>query len=291
MSVIEVRNITKNYGSTCALNNISARIEPNMIYGLLGRNGAGKTTLLNLITNSLFPTSGVITVDGENVLENDNAIGKMFYMTEKNFYPEGMRIKEIFRWAKEFYPSFDMGYAFALCKSFGLNPNKKVKALSTGYNSIAKLIAALASNAQILIFDEPVLGLDAHHRDMFYKELLNSYIKNPKTIILSTHIIDEIADMLERVIIIKDKKVLIDESVEKILEAAYCVSGAAENVDKYIEGRKCINIEQLGSFKAATIIGETTDKDKSSAEELTLEFSKVKLQKLFIHLTGEGDRV
>ncbi len=288
MSEIEIKNITICYGKYCALENISITIEPNRIYGLLGRNGAGKTTLLNLITNRLFPSNGEIKVDGEGVWENDNAIGKIYYMTEKDLCPESMRVKEVFRWTKEFYPTFNIEYATELCKKFELNQNKKLKELSTGYGTIAKLITSLASNSPIVIFDEPVLGLDAHHRDLFYKELMANYMKHPKTIILSTHIIEEIANMLEKVIIIKDRKVIINDSTENLLKSAYCISGLAENIDRYISGKKCINVEHMSSFKSATIYEKVTDADRDNAQNLNLEFNKVELQKMFIHLTGTG---
>lgn len=288
MSVINVKNVTKYYGKTCALENVSLTIESGKIYGLLGRNGAGKTTLLNLMTNRLFPTEGEITIDGENVYENDNAIGKVFLMTEMELYPAGMKIKDIFKWTKEFYPSFDIEYANALCEKFELDPNKKKKSLSTGYNTISKLITTLASNAEIMMFDEPVLGLDAHHRELFYKELLSAYIQKPKTIVISTHIIEEISDILERVIIISGKKVIADESVEELLEKAYCVTGSAENVDKFIKDKNCINAEKIGTLKSATIAGILSDNDRQIADELKLELSKVELQKLFIYLTNPG---
>ncbi|TYQ16710.1 UNVERIFIED_CONTAM: ABC-2 type transport system ATP-binding protein [Acetivibrio alkalicellulosi] len=288
MSVIEVKNISKYYGKVCALDNISVKFESNKIYGLLGRNGAGKTTLLNLITNRLFPTEGEITIDGDTVIENDKAIEKVFYMTEKNLYDEGHTVKEIFKWTNEFYQSFDLDYAFSLCDKFDLKPSKKIKSLSTGYNSISKLITTLASNAEILIFDEPILGLDAYHRDLFYKELLANFIKKPKTIILSTHIIEEISDILEKVVVINDRKIAIDDSVEKILGNAYCVSGSSENIDQFIKGRNPVNIEQMAAFKSATITGQLNDNDREAAKKLNLQFSKVELQKLFIYLTKGG---
>lgn len=288
MGTVQVKNITKYYGKVCALENISITFETDKIYGLLGRNGAGKTTLLNLMTNRLFPTDGEIIVDGEKVVENDKAVEKIYYMSEKNLYPESMKVKDIFYWTKEFYPTFDMDYAIALCEKFELKPHKKFKALSTGYKSIAKLITAMASNAKIMILDEPVLGLDANHRDLFYKELLANYVEQPKTIILSTHIIEEIAKILERVIIIDDKKITVDDSTENLLKSAYCVSGASGDVDKYIEGKKCINIDHMASYKSATVLEKITDNDKENAGKLNLEISKVELQKLFINLTSAG---
>ena len=289
MALIKISNLTKEYGKHRVLDNVSLTIEENKIYGLLGRNGAGKTTLLNLITNRIFPSEGSIKIDDEDVIENSNAIEKIYFMTEQDLYPEGMKIKDLFKWSKEFYGNFDMDYALNLSKKFGLNINKKFKELSTGYSSICKIIITLSSGAEILLFDEPVLGLDANHRDMFYKELVANYIDEPKTIILSTHIIEEVSEILEKVIIIKDGKVLGDKEVESLLGEAYLVSGAANKVEKYIEGKKCINIESIAGFKAATIIGKLTDENKIQIRNLELETSKVELQKLFIHLTGEEE--
>ncbi|MGG7214279.1 ATP-binding cassette domain-containing protein [Clostridium nigeriense] len=289
MALIKVSNLTKEYGKHKVLDDVSLTIEENKIYGLLGRNGAGKTTLLNLMTNRIFPTEGSIKIDDEDVIENSNVLGKIYFMTEQDLYPEGMKIKDLFKWSKEFYESFDMDYALNLSKKFGLNTNKKFKELSTGYSSICKIIITLSSGAEVLLFDEPVLGLDANHRDIFYKELVANYIDKPKTIILSTHIIEEVSEILEKVIIIKDGKVLGDKEVESLLGEAYLVSGAADKVEKYIESKKCINIESIAGFKAATIIGKLTDENKIQIRNLELETSKVELQKLFIHLTGEEE--
>lgn len=286
MSSIEIKGITKDYGDTKALDNVSLKIEPNKIYGLLGRNGAGKTTLLNLMTNKIFPTSGEITIDGATVCENDETLNNIFYMMEKNLYPEALKVKEIFRWTKEFYINFDIEYAKALSDKFGLKLNKKIKELSTGYRSIFKAITALASNANIIAFDEPVLGLDANHRDMFYKELIANYSKNPKTIIISTHLIEEVANVLEEAIIIKNGRVILKESVEELLASAYTVSGEATKVDKYIEGKKCIGEEVMGKFKSVTVLESIQDKNKDMLKELDLEINKAELQKLFISLTN-----
>lgn len=286
MSTIVIKGICKDYGATRALDNIDLEIEPTRIYGLLGRNGAGKTTLLNLLTNKIFPTVGEITIDGENVIENDQALSKVFYMMEANLYPPSLKVKEALNWSKEFYPDFDMPYALSLCEKFGLNVNKRVKELSTGYGSIMKAILALASNAQIIMFDEPVLGLDANHREMFYRELIASYSLHPKTIIVSTHLIEEIAEVLEDVIILKDGRIILKQSVEELLTRAYIVSGEAAQVDRYLVGRQFAGSEQLGKFKAVTVLGALTENERSLAAELEVELSKVELQKLFISLTS-----
>lgn len=166
MNCIEIKGITKDFKNTRALNNVNLTFEENKIYGLLGRNGAGKSTLLKIISNRIFTDSGSVTVDGINSMEDDRALSKIYIMSESNLYPPKMKIKNIFKWTKEFYPAFDLDYANKLSKAFNLNVNKNTRSLSTGYNSIFKIIIALSVNVPYLFLDEPVLGLDANHRDL-----------------------------------------------------------------------------------------------------------------------------
>jgi len=180
MKKIEVKDATKKFGNVVALNNVSISFEENKIYGLLGRNGAGKSTLLNIITNRIFADSGEIIIDGIKGNESDTALSKVYLMSEKNYYPENMKIRDVFKWSKEFYPSFDADYADKLAVKFKLDLNKKVKGLSTGYSSIFKVIIALSVNVPYILLDEPILGLDANHRDLFYKTLVENYLEHPK---------------------------------------------------------------------------------------------------------------
>ncbi|MBW9171516.1 ABC transporter ATP-binding protein [Clostridium estertheticum] len=288
MGTIKLLNVSKRYGDTFALDNISLTIEENKIYGLLGRNGAGKTTLLNIINNRIFSDKGVISIDGKTLSDDKNALGNIYFMTEQNLYPQAMKVKELFKWSKEFYPNFDMVYALELSKKFELNINKRVKELSTGYASICKIINTMASGAEILMFDEPVLGLDANHRELFYKELMEGYIEKPKTIILSTHIIEEVSHLLERIVIIKDGKIINDENVEELLTKCYNVSGLNKNIDEYIKDKNCLSVDEMAAYKSAVISGINGEVQKIEQKKLGLEVSKVELQKLFIHLTDNG---
>lgn len=280
MSKIEIKNITKTFGDVTALKNVNVNFEENHIYGLLGRNGAGKTTLLNLVTGKMFPNSGEILVDGERALENDRALSKMYCMTEFNLYPERMRVKEAFHWSAGFYPEFDIEYANTLCSQFKLKANQKIKNLSTGYTSIFKIIIALSCGAEIVIFDEPVLGLDANHREMFYKELIQNYSNRPRTFILSTHLIEEVATIIDRVVIIKSGEVIIDDEVQNVLNQGYTVSGPAGAVDEFIKGKQLLGSDTIGGLKSAYLLGQFHDIPSN------LEMGKLDLQKLFIQLTN-----
>lgn len=282
MSCIEVKNVTKQFGTTTALDNVSLRFEQNKIYGLLGRNGAGKSTLLNIITNKLFATSGNVTIDGEHVQENDKALAKVYCMSEQDLYPETMKIKEVFKWSKEFYPNMDMEYAAKLAEKFSLNLNKKVKALSTGYSSIFKIIVALSCNAPIILLDEPVLGLDANFRDLFYRELLTNYSENPRTIVISTHLIEEAADVIEDVVIIKEGKIIMQDTVQSVLSNGYTVTGPAQAVDSFVQGKHVLGSDTLGGMKSVYLMEPL---EQGNVPE-GVEVSKMKLQNLFIHLTN-----
>lgn len=281
MSGIEIKDITKNYGSVCALNHVTLKLNENKIYGLLGRNGAGKSTLLNLITNRIFADSGKILVDGEAIEDNDRALGKLFLMNDKNYYPERMKIKTAFRWTKQFYPDFDEEYAKRLSEEFELNINKRIKSLSTGYSSIFKLILALSVNTPYIMLDEPVLGLDANHRELFYRTLLKKYSDNPCTIVISTHLIEEVSGIIEDIIIIKKGNIIKNESCEDLLSTGYTVTGSTNTVDAYLAEKNVIGTDTLGGLKTAYVLGKS-DNDIPDG----IEVSKLDLQKLFIQLTN-----
>jgi ABC-2 type transport system ATP-binding protein len=282
MNGIEVKKISKSYGTVKALEDVSLTLGENKIYGLLGRNGAGKTTLLNIITNRIFEDNGEVLIDGEGHKDNDKALGKLYMMGESDLYPENMKIRDVFKWTKTFYPDFDKEYAEKAAERFGLSLKKKTNALSTGYKSIFKLILALSVNTPYILLDEPVLGLDANHRELFYKLLLEKYAKKPFTAVISTHLIEEVSGIIEDVIIVKNGRVIRNESCEELLSKGYTVSGAAAKVDSFIKDKQIIGTDTLGGLKTAYILGKAEENVPEG-----LEITRLDLQKLFIQLTNE----
>lgn len=282
MNCIEIKGVTKDYKGTRALNNVNIKFEENKIYGLLGRNGAGKSTLLKIISNRIFATSGEVLIDGIPAMENDKAQSKVYIMSESNLYPSKMKIKNIFKWTKEFYPDFDMEYANMLAKEFGLNVNKNIRSLSTGYNSIFKIIIALSVNTPYVFLDEPVLGLDANHRDVFYRFLIEKYAENPFCCVISTHLIEEVSTVIEDVVIIKNGEIIKNQTRDSLLESGYTVSGSATLVDSYISGKNVIGTDSIGGLKTAYVLGKV-DRNELPAG---LEITKMDLQKLFVQLTN-----
>ncbi len=283
MNGLEVKHVTKTFGQVTALNDVSLALGNGKIYGLLGRNGAGKSTLLNIITNRLFPDEGEVLVGGLPARENDAALQKIYMMSEKGYYPDSMRVNDAFKCTEAFYGGFDREYAKKLCDLFGLNPKKKIKELSTGYGSIFKLIAALSVSVPFVLLDEPVLGLDANHRELLYKVLVETYAEKPRTIVLSTHLIEEVSGLIEEVIIIKKGRIIRQQPTEELLSMGYTVSGPAAKVDEYVSGKEQLGEDTLGGLKTAYLMGQP------SVESLPeyLQIGKMDLQKLFIRLTNE----
>lgn len=279
---IELKHVSKSFGGVHALSDVSLSFGGGKIYGLLGSNGAGKTTMLNIITNRLYADSGEVLIDGECAPGRDKALSKVYMMAEQNLFPESMKVKAALKITADFLPSFDLELAMELAKKFGLPMNKKVKALSTGYSSIIRIILALSAGTPYVIFDEPVLGLDAQHRDMFYRLLMEHCGGGEQTVIISTHLIQEAAPLIEHAVIIKDGKILRNAPAEELKGAAHTVTGPAGLVDGYIAGHRVLNTTSIGGLKTVCVEGEPDARVPAG-----LEVSPMGLQDYFISLMNE----
>lgn len=284
MQGIQIKNITKKYNGLTALDNVSFSFEFGKIYGFLGRNGAGKSTLINVIANRIFADEGTVLIDDVPARENMKVQEKIFCMSETDLYDKDLKIKEHFKWINRFYDSFNIDKALEISEKFNLDTDKRFKALSKGYQSIFKLTVALSLNVPYVIFDEPVLGLDANHRELFYDLLLKDYEDGERTIIIATHLIEEVANIIEEVVLIDKGKILLQESVERLLETGYSISGITKEVDDYCTDKNVIGYDELGSLKIAYVLGEKTPLPENS----NLQISAMNLQKLFVKLTEKG---
>ena len=284
MNAIQIKNITKKYKNVAALDTISFSFEFGKIYGFLGRNGAGKSTLINIIANRIFADEGEVLIDGLASKENMGIHDKIFCMSETDLYDESLKVKDHFKWISRFYRDFNVDKANRIASRFNLDTDKKFKALSKGYQSIFKLTVALSLNVPYIIFDEPVLGLDANHRELFYELMLEDYEESEKTIIIATHLIEEVANIIEEVVLIDQGKVLLQETVESLLNRGYTVSGLTEDVDNYCRDKNVIGYDELGALKLAYILGERTEFPPNS----NLQVANMNLQKLFVKLTERG---
>ena len=286
--MLEIKNLNKSYGKTQVLKDVNITIEDNKIYGLLGRNGVGKTTLLNIISSQILRHSGEVLLDNEDVFENAKAMEQICFVKDRGIAFEENKIKELFKMAKFIYKDWDDEYKNYLVKEFNLNTNKKYEKLSRGYQTIVGLIIGLASRSRITIFDEPSLGLDAAFRYKFYNLLLEDYEKNPRTIIISTHLIDEVNNLFEEIIILSEGKVMFKEETDSLMESAYFLSGKEENLLEIINTKKIISREEFGTTVILGIFDNLSEDEIQDLKNKGIEISQIPLQKLFVYLTEQN---
>ncbi|WP_353095194.1 ABC transporter ATP-binding protein [Tissierella praeacuta] len=283
--MLEIKNLSKSYGKKKVLTDINLNIEENKIYGLLGRNGAGKTTLLSLISGQILRDTGEIKLDNREVFENSQAMENICLIKDFPNSVKERKVKDILDLAKIIYKNWDEEYKNYLVKEFNLNTKKKLLKLSTGNQTIVGLIIGLASRSKFTMFDEPTLGLDAAMRYKFYNLILEDYEKNPRTIIVSTHLIDEVANLFEEVIILNGERITLKDEVNALKERSYFLSGREDLINLIIKDKKVIHKEEFGSTKIVGIYGNLTEKEIKYIKDNNIEISNIPLQKLFIYLT------
>ena len=288
MSKLVCENLTKQYGSKTVLDHVNLTLESGKIYGLIGRNGAGKTTLLSLMSNQNPISAGTATIDGQRIWENPKALSRLCFSRELNLSAESAlssyTLKAYLRAAETYLPHWDKEMAARLLELFGLEKKKKLGKLSKGMLSMVTILVAMASKAEFTFLDEPVAGLDVVAREQFYPLLLEEYTETGRTFVLSTHIIEEAADVMEEVIILDHGKILLKENTQELVDRARYVTGLADQVDGATAGLPCHHVENIGRSKAVTVLLPEGE-DLNPGYDVTVQ--PVNLQKLFVALCGE----
>lgn len=286
MKGLTLTNISKKYRNKTILEGIDFKFQPNKIYGLLGRNGVGKSTLLNIITDRIFADSGEVKLDGKEVHNNAVALHQIYLINDDEMYPRWIKVKDMYKMADIAYGDFDYENAHRLAKRFGVDENLQLKKLSTGLRVSAKLINAFCVNADFIFLDEPTQGLDATLRQIFYEELMSTYAQRPRTFVLSTHLIDEVQNLLEDILIIGNKQLIYSGSVDDLLNKIVSISGPSEQVSQIIKDAKIYSTHTIAGNQTAYI-----DDTQLDLQDVTgIQVEKVDLQTAFIELTqGKGD--
>ncbi|GAA5059008.1 ABC-2 type transport system ATP-binding protein [Thermocatellispora tengchongensis] len=283
---VEVEDLVLRYGDVTALDGMSFSLEGGKIYGLLGRNGSGKTSLMSVLAAFRKQTAGRVSVGGRPVFENGEAVRDIALIRDTGEAVTIGTAEDALYFAEWLRPSWDSEYAESLMELFKLPRKKNVKEMSKGQRSAMGVVVGLASRAPLTMFDESYLGMDAPSRQAFYDALLADYIAHPRTIILSTHLIEEVSGLFEEVVIIHEGKVLVHEESEALLSRGVSVTGQAAHVDTFTAGLRVLGERQLGPTKSAMVYGELDAARRRKAVEAGLELGPINMQDLFIHLTG-----
>ena len=211
--LVELKNVTKKYGSLIALDDVSLTLERGKIIGLLGSNGSGKTTLIKLLNDLLKPTKGEVLINGK---EPGIASKKIIsYLPEVSYFNEDLKVKEAVKMFSDFYDDFDKDQAKKLLEKFELPLNKKFKSLSKGTKEKVQLVLVMSRKADLYILDEPIGGVDPAAREVILDTILDNFNKEG-SILLSTHLISDIERILDDVIFISKGKIVKHDSAENI---------------------------------------------------------------------------
>ncbi len=281
---ISIRHLDKSYGRLEVLEDLNLDLAPNRVYGLLGPNGAGKTTLMSVICNHTFRSGGSIRIDGEDPAENAPVLARLCFIREDQPYNDAFSVASILSTMPSFYPGWDEDLCRRLVSRFRLPIERPSRKLSRGQKSALAIVISLARRAPYTFLDEPYLGLDPTAREIFYSELLADISEHPRTIIMSTHLIDEAADLMEEVIVLHQGKVVLQADVDEARSSAFVARGLAEDVREFAAGRDTIAEHALGRILSATIRGKVSAADEQRAAEKRIALEPASLQDLIAAL-------
>ena len=219
-SIISVSELTRRFGATTALDSVSLSMPPGAVYGLVGANGAGKTTLIKHILGLLRAESGSVRVFGlDPVADPKGVLSRIGYLSEENDLPAWMRVDELIRYSRAFYPAWDGTYAEELRQAFALQPTTKIESLSRGQKARAGLLIALAHRPELLLLDEPSSGLDPVVRRDILEAIMRTIAHEGRTVLFSSHLLEEVERVADHVTMISHGKIALSAPLDAIKES------------------------------------------------------------------------
>ncbi len=276
--MIELKQVTKQYGHSTVLHQIDLTVDEPGIYCLLGRNGAGKTTLLKSIAGYQNITSGQIKVDGKTISTATLDPGVSYIENFARHF--NLPVWKLLRIASEVNEAYDASFATEMMERFELDGKKKFNQLSLGMKTMVSTIVCLASNRPVVLLDEPVLGFDAIMRVAFYEMLTESFRRHPRIIVVSTHMIEEITKTIHKLIILDKGRIRFFDTLQALEEKAYSVSGLKKDVEAATANRNVIGQDAVGGLVTSYIF------DQPPKQEASLEIAPLSLQDFFIQMVG-----
>ncbi|WML41741.1 ABC transporter ATP-binding protein [Neobacillus sp. OS1-2] len=221
MNVIDIKNLTKTYGKSRGISNISFHVEEGEIFGFIGPNGAGKSTTIRTLLSLIHPTSGSATIFGKDCIQFAPEIKREIgYLPSEVFYYDNMKVKDLLNYSASFYKKDCSKRIKELAEIMDLDLNKKIDDLSLGNKKKVGIVQGLLHEPKLIILDEPTSGLDPLMQQKFF-ELLESENKKGATILFSSHILSEVQRLCNRVAIIKEGKIVTVEKISTLQESNY----------------------------------------------------------------------
>ena len=235
--MIEVSELTRRFGAKMALADVSLTLPRGAVYGLVGANGAGKTTLIKHILGLLRAESGTVRIFGIDPVANPVAVlSRIGYLSEENDLPGWMRVEELIRYSRAFYPGWDDAYAEELRQTFALDPAAKIKTLSKGQKARTGLLIALAYRPELLVLDEPSSGLDPIVRRDILGAVIRTTAEEGRTVLFSSHLLDEVEQVADHVTMISAGRIVLSAPLSDIKES-HRLDGRVPSLDEIFVAR------------------------------------------------------
>jgi len=288
VNVIECHGLTKAYGNLKAVNDLSVNIQENKITGLIGRNGAGKTTLLKLIAGFLHKTSGEVFVFSERPFNSIKVSANIIFVDDHMMFPPSLNLDEIVDFAGSLYENFDREIAGGLLKYFDLKLAQPHSSLSKGMKSTFNSILGISARCALTIFDEPTTGMDAAIRKDFYRALLKDYMAYPRTMLISSHHLNEIEDLMEDVLLLHEGKERLHMPITDLAELAVGLRGKSHMMEELVKDQEIFHQESLGKDDVYLVVRNNLAGEKlQKARGAGVEISPVSSEDLCVYLTAK----
>lgn len=284
--ILQGENLTKTYGDKQAINSINIALNENQIIGLIGRNGSGKTTLMKLCAGKLNKTNGTLTVFGEDPMDNLGILQNIIYTYADLPFDEKLTLESIIDTYKLMYKTFQEDFALKLLDFYKINKKAKYGSLSSGTKSLFNFICGVATRASLSMFDEPILAMDITVRKSAYEILLRDYMEYPRTIIISSHILSELENILSEILIIDKGNVLFYDSTDSMREIFYRIDGNEDALKAFTENKNVI-FKSSAALSSFYVVEEPlTEEVTSIAQSKGLKLSRLRPEELYLYLSN-----
>lgn len=286
MTVVEAMKVSKQYGPLTAIDQLSLHIDEHKLIGLVGRNGAGKSTLLKLIAGFIKPSAGTIKVFGSAPFNNLMVSAQSILIYDRLPLVPSLTIEEYLEIMGQFYANWDHELARKLCHYFELNFKADPARLSKGQQNTFYTILGIATRSPLTLLDEPTLGMDKAVRTDIYRLILKDYLHHPRTLIISSHLIGEMADLLEEIILIDRGKLLVHQPVDELSQAVIRLQGSQAILDPLLNRFEVFEQHELGKGTVSLVIkNELSQSMINHLKSKQVKISPLALDEVCVYLT------
>ncbi|ARF17428.1 ATP-binding cassette domain-containing protein [Sporosarcina ureae] len=287
MPAITLKNVTKSYRSITVLNQLSLEIRENVITGLVGRNGVGKTTLMKMVAGFIKESDGELRVFGERPFNSLKVSANMIFIDDMMGFPDALTLGDLLMECDRFYENWDQELAMRLLEYFKLPLTLNHRVLSKGKRSTFNAVVGIATRCPLTMFDEPITGMDAGARRDFYRALLKDYLAHPRTILLSSHHMEEMEDLLEDILVIDGKSIAFRGPITELQEKFLSLQAKESVLKSYAIRYGVVHRSNAGPMTEWIVDNEHTEAEVDELKQAGIRVSALSASEAYLAMTGQ----